>query len=164
MRLIILLAVASILTGCMAALSPVPYQEGKTAKQSNNDLLDCNVSATQKVPVNTGVYTTPRYTTPLNCNTSLGNTTCTGGQTYGGNVGSYDSNARLRQQVTIQCLENKGYAMVNYKPCPNDVKKKHKQKLSGSVGTLDYQLISPYNNSCAYIDNQRTILVDLTDL
>ena len=162
MRLLILMAVTSILTGCMAAVPPVPYQEGRTKKQANNDWLDCTVSATQKVPVNTGIYTTPRYTTPLNCNTSFGNTTCTGGQTYGGNVASYDANARLREQVTIQCLQNKGYQIVNYEPCSRDVQKKHEQKLAlEGTPNPNAKLISPFGNSCAYLHNQTTVLVDL---
>ena len=147
----------------MAAPPAIPYQEGKTKKQANNDWLDCNVAAAQKVPVNTGVYTTPRYTTPLNCNTSFGNTTCTGGQTYGGNVASYDANARLREQVTIQCLQNKGYQIVNYEVCPKDVQKRHKEKLALEGTNLNVKLVAPSANSCAYIQNQTTILVDLTD-
>ena len=162
MRLIFILAVNAILTGCMAALPPIAYQEGITKKQANNEIVDCSVTAAQKVPVNKGVYTTPSYTTPVRCLNSFGAITCSGGQTVGGNMVSYDANAQLRERVYVQCMENKGYQFIDYKVCPKDIQKKHNQKLALEGNNLNAKLISPFNNSCAYLSNQTTFTVDLT--
>ena len=96
---------------------PQPTTKGQKAK----DLLDCAVKASQAVPTNNRIATTPTYTTPVACNTYgavstyggfgsySGNTYCTGGQTYGGQNYSYDANAELRNKVENQCMVEKGY-------------------------------------------------------
>ena len=148
----------------MSVLPPIPYQKGKTLKQANNDILDCQVAALQKVPSNTAVYTTPKYTTPVECSESFGSVSCTGGQTTGGNVVSYDANTQLRQRVTEQCMDNRGYKIVDYAICPRDAQKKMNKKIAQEGEDLDQKMIPPSENSCAYVHKQKTIVLDLTNL
>jgi hypothetical protein len=74
-------------------------------------LLNCAVDATQKVPANTVVASTPVTASPVRCNTVGNQTSCTGGSS-GGRVYSYDANDSLREQVRLQCLENVGVQRV----------------------------------------------------
>lgn len=130
------LAAASLLAACVVASQPVyyAYKANTTNAKKSDDFLNCQVEAANKVPVNqrvgtTPVYTTPVYTTPMY-------TTCTGyscvttggqvmgGDVYGGDVYSYDANEDLRIQVTLQCMQRKGYTMYDAKTCaPSQVPK-----------------------------------------
>ena len=87
-----------LLGGCMQSSPQLFYlKTGSVGQEHNRILLKCEVEAAQQVPVNnqtstTPVFTTPTYTTPVSCYTGYGGyTTCSGGQTmggqtYGGNV------------------------------------------------------------------------------
>ena len=101
---------------------------GSVGQEHNRILLKCEVEAAQQVPVNnqtstTPVFTTPTYTTPVSCYTGYGGyTTCSGGQTmggqtYGGNVVTSDANLGLRQRLQDQCMADRGYTLRNLKPC-----------------------------------------------
>jgi len=116
---------------------PMYYKAGVNFTQISNDNTDCQIEATQRVPARTQVTQTPTYTIPTQttCNSygtgfgtgygvsSSAQTLCTqsGGQTYGGNIQSYDSNAGLRNQAALQCMSTKGYRYVNILPCPSSV-------------------------------------------
>ena len=138
-----------LLVGCVSS-AMTPYQAYKAGKpfpmfykagvgfaQIKNDNTNCQIDAAQRVPVQTQISQTPTYTTPVQttCNsygTGFGvgygvstsaQTFCTqsGGQTYGGTIQSYDANAGLRSQATLQCMANKGYRYVNIAACPSGV-------------------------------------------
>lgn len=105
---------------------PVPfYKSGATSASLESDKLDCEVSATQRVPQNMQIKTTPTYTTPTytTCNNIGYSTYCntTGGQTYGGQTYSVDANAGLRQRAFSQCMAQKGWRSVAIPPCPDGV-------------------------------------------
>ena len=118
-----------LLGGCMQS-PPQPFylKTGSTNKEHNSILLKCEVEAAQKVPVSnqtstTPVFKTPTYTTPVSCYSSYGGyTTCSGGQTtggqiYGGNMVTSDANLGLRQRLQDQCMADQGYILRNLNPC-----------------------------------------------
>ena len=97
-----------------------------TKQQKAKHLVECATLAANKVPVSTQVGVTPRYTSPVYCNTygnvsSFGSvnasTNCTGGNTIGGNAYSYDANAELRIEIQDQCMAEKGYLTTSF-PIP----------------------------------------------
>lgn len=114
---------------------PMFYKAGVSFAQIRNDNTNCQIEATQRVPAQMQVTQTPAYTTPVQttCNsygTGFGvgygvstnaQTFCTqtGGQTYGGNLQSYDANSGLRSQAVLQCMAKTGYRYVNVAPCPS---------------------------------------------
>lgn len=103
----------AILPFILALAACVPQQmlfdkPGMAPGSGQDDLTDCQVEALQKVPPNN----TDRRIPGLAPTTY---TTCTGysctSQTYGsaGRTYSVDENASLRDRVTIQCMQKKGY-------------------------------------------------------
>jgi hypothetical protein len=97
------------------------YKPGASQAKLNDDFLNCRVRATQSVPVNTQIRTTPVHITPqrTDCFTQGGATRCqtTGGQRIGGRTTSYDANASLRQEVQSQCMRKLGYQAVSLPVC-----------------------------------------------
>ena len=81
--------------------------------------MACKLESIQKVPSNNVVNSSPIYTTPITCNKGFGGFThCTGGDTYGGIVSSYDINADLREQIRSECVADKGIIkMTNLPKC-----------------------------------------------
>ena len=149
---------AGLLAGCGPqmnenyAYKPKPTTKGQKAK----DLLDCGVKASQAVPTDNRIASTPTYTTPVSCNTYGtvstyggfgsygGNTYCTGGQTYGGQTYSYDANAGLRDKVYTQCMAEKGYLTTTF-PIPYC---KPEQVPAGYI-TASTILHEPVEGACA---------------
>ncbi len=138
-----------LLTGC-ASSALTPYQAYKAGKpfpmyykagvnfaQIANANTNCRIEAAQRVPARTQIVQTPTYTTPVQtmCNgygtgfgtgygvSTTAQTYCTqyGGQTYGGDIQSYDANIELRNQAELQCMAAKGYRAVNIPACPAGV-------------------------------------------
>lgn len=113
---------AIILTAC-ADTGPVAviYKPGTTAEQRSNVLTGCETQALSNVPRAMASAVTPTYTTPSNvqCYGSGNYVNCHqyGGQTYGGNLYSYDANQELRDRVTMQCLQTKGYQVISLPQC-----------------------------------------------
>lgn len=85
----------------------------------SDDLMACKLESIQKVPSNNVISSSPTYSTPVTCNTGFGGfTRCTGGNTYGGIVSSYDINADLREQIRSECVADKGIIkMTNLPKC-----------------------------------------------
>lgn len=104
------------------------YKENTKYSEANKTLTDCQVEAAQKVPVSNNSYTTPTWTTPVSCSTSYGYTNCYGGNTYGGNLVTQDTNLPLRDRVTEQCLVDKGYYVGRVPVCSNEIKRKMNKK------------------------------------
>ncbi len=129
------MAIVLVVAGCEATsyqgykagkpLTSFPYKANASDAVLQNEMLDCQVDATQRVPQRTVVSTTPTYTTPVQtfCNQIGYQTICnsTGGQTYGGNVVTSDANSGLRDRVYMQCMARKGWDWVNIPACPAGV-------------------------------------------
>ena len=47
-----------------------------------------------------------------------------GGQTYGGQQYSYDANSDLRYRVILQCLQKKGYQVIDLPSCDSEQSKR----------------------------------------
>ena len=128
-KLILILGLSLGLVGCGVQQynSNYGYRTVPTTKQQKaKHIVECETLAASKVPTSTQVGTTPRYTSPVICNTygnvsSFGSvnasTNCSGGNTYGGNTYSYDANAQLRREVANRCMADKGYLTTSF-PIP----------------------------------------------
>ena len=128
-KLLLTLGLSLVLAGCGVQQynSHYGYRIKPTTKQQKaKHLVECATLAANKVPVSTQVGVTPRYTSPVYCNTygnvsSFGSvnasTNCTGGNTIGGNAYSYDANAELRNEIHNQCMAEKGYLTTSF-PIP----------------------------------------------
>lgn len=118
-----LTVLAAVVLGACVATGPVSvvYKPGSTATQRSSALLECETQALAKVPRAIATGMTPRYTTPSNvqCYGTGYSVSCYnyGGQTYGGDVYSYDANQDLRDRVTLQCLQQKGYQVISLPQC-----------------------------------------------
>lgn len=104
-----------------------PVKNGVTIDRYNDDFLNCEIEAAQRVPQNMSIGTTPIVRTPVRTqcySTGYGNMSCTqtGGQTYGGHAYSYDANAGLRIEAQRQCLARSGYRVIEIPKCPPNAK------------------------------------------
>ncbi len=104
-----------------------PVKKGVTANSYDNDWLNCEIEAAQRVPQNMTIGTTPVYSTPVQTqcySTGYGGVSCTqtGGQTYGGHTYSYDANSELRGEAQRQCLTRSGYRSVMIPKCSPNAK------------------------------------------
>lgn len=137
MALFGIITLTTVLFGCDAQMTPEQlYSAGKpfniaaykfnvTQAQSQDDTLTCKIEASQRVPQNIQINSTPTYTTPAytTCNNIGYSTYCntSGGQTYGGDTYSVDANTGLRNQALAQCMSRKGYRSAAIPPCPAGV-------------------------------------------
>lgn len=119
-----------------------PVKKGVTSEIYENDWLNCQIEAAQRVPQNITIGTTPVYRTPVQTQcyaTGYGRSTCTqtGGQTYGGDTYSYDANKELRVAAQKQCMTRSGYRETTIPKCLPDAKiRKASEKLPPlSAGT-----------------------------
>lgn len=136
-------AVTSILlVGACVATGPVSvvYKPGSTGAQRSSALLECETQALAKVPRAMATGVTPSYTTPSNvqCYGTGYSVSCYnyGGQTYGGDLYSYDANQDLRDRVTLQCLQQKGYQVISLPQCDAE-QAKRAVSASGKQPTYD---------------------------
>ncbi|GGL52465.1 hypothetical protein [Wenxinia marina] len=121
------LAVPLALAACMPP-RPDPslwYRAGADPARMERALTACEVDAAREVPANTQIRTTPEFTTPqrTRCRTSItGEEICrtTGGDTIGGDIVSYDSNAGLRTRVVAACMQDQGYARITLPRCSDE--------------------------------------------
>lgn len=105
-------AVIGMFTALTACAAPLLFDKpGVPPGAGQGDLTDCQVEALNKVPNNMRTEVLPGYpgTTYVDC---------IGGSCVANTVGgvapstySVDTNARLRQQVLIQCMARKGYTL-----------------------------------------------------
>lgn len=117
------------LAGCEdAGPVGVVYKAGSTGEQRRAAVTNCEVNALSKVPRAMATAATPSYRSPSNvrCYGSGNYVNCReyGGQTYGGNLYSYDANQDLRDSVTLQCLQSRGYQMVSLPVCNSEQAKR----------------------------------------
>lgn len=110
-----------VLAGACAPVSTY-YKPGVEVARLETDTTNCQVTAAQEVPPNTQIRSTPSAFYP-------GVAYCGGGGCFYGDpfwadsyVYSVDTNAPLRQKVTDQCMNAKGYAPVRIPLCPIEVK------------------------------------------
>jgi hypothetical protein len=99
----------------------IPFKEGASNDTMAGDRIDCEIEATQRVPPNIVLTTTPTRSTPVQstCNQIGTQTFCTstGGRTYGGRTSSSDANDDLRVRAYGQCLVNKNYVFYTIPAC-----------------------------------------------
>jgi hypothetical protein len=123
-------AIAVCFVGACVATGPVPvvYKPGSTGSQRLVALTNCETEALARVPRAMATEMTPRYTTPSNvqCYDYGYTVSCQqyGGQTFGGDVYSYDANQELRDRVTAQCLAQKGYQVIELPQCSSEQAKR----------------------------------------
>ena len=110
-----------LLAGCDPQLqdsSTYMYKDKPVSlAQKDNDTFDCKVQAAQAVPTDKYSSRTPTYTSPVSCSRYGYNTSCTGGNTYGGDLITRDLNVGLRDEYLVRCLANKGYKTTTF-PIP----------------------------------------------
>ncbi|MEM6307607.1 MAG: hypothetical protein AAF701_06455 [Pseudomonadota bacterium] len=102
------------------------YKEGAAPTRIDRQLTSCQVSALDKVPVNTQINTTPTYRVPVEtaCDTrKQGEKTChtTEYETRGGDVYSYDANTELRERVVAHCMGDLGYTQIELPYCESQM-------------------------------------------
>lgn len=122
------------------------WREGTPVSEIRRESLDCGMASSRAVPVNSQVGVTPTYTTPLiaqpsytscyggsysvSCTTTGGG--YTGGQTFGGQVYTYDANQELRDGYYRQCMRSRGYSEIMVRPCTDTEWKKATRRLDTS--------------------------------
>lgn len=103
-----------------ASCAPVPlfYQQGGSLSGLKDSLLACEVDALAKAPVATQLrQAAPRYIPGYRRCRSDGRCTTSGGFFVGGEVYSIDPNARLRRDLTTQCMQAAGYRRIELPRC-----------------------------------------------
>jgi hypothetical protein len=117
--LLLLASAAPILAACVPV--EIYYREDAPYARLSRDFTACEVSAVQQVPANTQLGSTPVYRAPLETDcVTLGTSvqcTTTGGEIYGGEVYSFDSNEELRGRVLAQCMAERGYRRMSLPRC-----------------------------------------------
>ncbi|MDC9700900.1 MAG: hypothetical protein PSN37_01520 [Alphaproteobacteria bacterium] len=115
-------SICALVLGC----SPSPtqtnyyYRPNTIVQQKVNDFLDCQLEGVQSVPSNQEFVSRDGYKTPTTCQRDAsGNTFCTGGNTVGGGVSSFDNNALLRSRTERRCMQRRGYILSQayVRPC-----------------------------------------------
>ena len=141
-----------VLAGCISSQQPVAneyfYMEYSPTTNAIVDkaLLACELEGVQAVPANIQTSSTPVYTSPMNCGPDyLGNITCTGGYTSGGQVSSYDANTKLRYKVSAQCMASAGISLAEAPSCPQNDLKKDRYKYN--ISALDILVIEFTNKT-----------------
>lgn len=131
-----------VATACVAT-GPVNvvYKPGSTGEQRLSALTECETQALAKVPRAMATGMTPAYTTPSNvqCYGTGAYVSCQqyGGQTYGGDVYSYDANQDLRDRVTMQCLAQKGFQTISLPSCDAEQSKRAVSSMGRKQPTYD---------------------------
>ncbi|CUH77400.1 hypothetical protein TRM7557_01353 [Tritonibacter multivorans] len=135
------------------------YKNGATSDEIDRDVLDCQIEASQRVPQNLQVRTTPAYTTPVNtyCSGSGYYVSCNsyGGQTIGGDTYTIDVNSSLRAKARAQCVARKGYRAVSIPPCPVGVNAES-MKLKSKQGVLALPKFS--SKTCYFADAENFLV------
>ncbi len=96
----------------------VYYKAGAPVAAADRALLDCRVTAANKVPVNqvTRVIPGPRVPPKRVCDGD-GNCTIIPGRHLPPRIITEDANEGLRKQVVTQCMSDKGYQYVRIPNC-----------------------------------------------
>jgi hypothetical protein len=135
----------SALAGCQDTSNSNYLYKSKpiTLAEKNDDTFECRLAAAQAVPTDKVTTRTPTWTTPVSCNTYGGYTSCTGGQTYGGNLNTTDMNSSLRAEYKDRCLAKKGYVKTS-SPIP----KCEPKKVDISSITMASLIHQPVEGAC----------------
>lgn len=105
-----------VLCGC--APPPVFYRAGATPAQMQSDLLRCEVSALEAVPIATVLRRDPPEYIPgaVVCDSS-GTCVQQAGFYIPGAIFTEDANTALRAKVTQDCMERRGYGLIALRRC-----------------------------------------------
>ena len=99
-KILIISIIGISLAGCTSYIPPgTNYSKNdilQTKEKRDADIFDCRIQATNAVPANTVVTTTPGY--------------IYNGSGYGSKVTSTDANSPLRDNFFYRCLGDKGYS------------------------------------------------------
>lgn len=106
------------LSACSGPLDTY-YRSGEEVSRLQSDLLNCEVSALEDVPVAFAIRQWPvrGYVGSYYCGAGP---YCLGGS-WGGEIYSVDVNKDLRTRVTNQCMAKKGYSPISIPRCPESV-------------------------------------------
>ena len=104
-----------LLAGCGLTANTSYLYKSKpvTLGEKNDHMFACKLEAAQAVPTDNVTSRTPTWTTPVSCNTIGTYTSCSGGQTYGGNLITNDRNQALRTEYENRCQAKKGYVRTS---------------------------------------------------
>lgn len=119
MRPVIFLALACLLAlpGCLPLQTY--YRAGVSVDRLNRDEAACDVAALRDAPVaNETRIEPPIFVPPRQSCTPAGVCTTQPGYWIPGDVYTVDVNRPLRQQLTRQCMADKGYDRQTIDPCP----------------------------------------------
>lgn len=139
----ILVGIFLTTAACVPSTQTYLFKDGATVARADADIFDCKVEATQAVPQNTQLRSSPAYRTPLVTRCTEKRCYTTGGDLIGGNTYSYDANAGLRREYLARCLASKGYSATTLPVCPTDA-----QIRSDILGALGGELREPREGAC----------------
>ena len=150
-----------LLAGCGAQLkdnSIYMYKDRPVSlAQKDKDTFDCKVKAAQAVPTDKYSSVTPTYTSPVYCSSYGYSTSCTGGNTYGGNVITTDVNVSLRREYSNRCMANKGYKTTTF-PIPQCDPKKVNTSYS-----VNSKIHKPVRGACWVLGTPKAALIILPE-
>ena len=118
---VLLLCSFPFLLGCEVPEELYIYRANTLLSTKSNDLFECELFASQNVPVNTQIATNPSFNLPIQ--TSCYGNSCytTGGQTVGGGTYSYDANENLRTEFHDRCMAQRRYSAAILPLCPSNI-------------------------------------------
>lgn len=133
MRVRLILMSCAVLAGCAPEQQFLVHKEGSSPQSRQRVVLDCSVYAMQQVPRAMATQVTPGYSSPgtMYCNTVGTMTSCNriGGVNIAPSAVTYDANQNLRDQVTDQCLRDKGYNLYPRPVCVTEKDKRAAQAM-----------------------------------
>ncbi|MCV3270922.1 hypothetical protein [Roseobacter sinensis] len=114
----------SVLLALLASCAPLSiyHRDGAPVSRMQSDLLSCQISALEDVPVSNQIRQEPPVYIPARryCN-SDGRCYTRGGYFEEGRIYTVDVNADLRRKAEGQCMADQGYRPVTLPNCPNSV-------------------------------------------
>lgn len=133
-------------------------QKPVTLAEKNDDAFACRLEAAQAVPTDKVTTRTPTWTVPVSCNTLGGYTSCTGGQTYGGNLNTTDRNSSLREEYEDRCFAKKGYVRTSSPILICDPK-----KVDVSIIKMTSLIHQPVEGACVTQGTQNATIIILPE-
>lgn len=137
----------------LAACGPLSmyYKAGTPVSEVNRTMINCEVEALEKVPMDRRIERDPVRIVPRRVCDSAGNCSVFYDR-VGGGVRTWDANADLRARVTNQCMIDKGYSNVDLPACPQAIR-----NAATAGATTVLPRLAP--NSCVIRNNDGTFQI-----